>query len=212
MDIYIKPPKKVSISAKKTIHISDITEIYTDASLMKKAGAIPILFPKQDTKKNYLLSALDIIKLIDRKLPGNTIVNVGETDILLDYQPEAKKESKLWLVLLTSIISLILLAGSATAIMSFHTDSQIPVVFKNYYYIIFGEKLENPALIDIPYSIGLAVGIIIFFNHFSMKKITSDPTPIEIEMALYEGNVTDTIIDRLSQESNGRGRDEGGGK
>ena len=35
------------------------------------------------------------------------------------------------------------------------------------------------------YSIGLAVGIIVFFNHFSKKKLTKDPTPIEIEMKKY---------------------------
>ena len=84
--------------------------------------------------------------------------------------------------------------------MSFHSDAQISTVFENYYYIFFNEKIENPMLIDLPYSIGLAVGIIVFFNHFSGKKLTDDPTPIEVEMSVYESEVTDNIIDTLNKK------------
>ena len=61
------------------------------------------------------------------------------------------------------------------------------------------EEKTNPALINIPYSIGLAVGIIVFYNHFMGKKLTDDPTPIEVEMELYDRDVTDTMVDALSQ-------------
>lgn len=84
--------------------------------------------------------------------------------------------------------------------MSFHSDAQMATVFENYYYIFFNEKVENPMIIDLPYSIGLAVGIIVFFNHFSGKKVTDDPTPIEVEMSNYESEVTDNIIDTLNTE------------
>ena len=36
-----------------------------------------------------------------------------------------------------------LFAGSATAIMSFHSDVQMAAVFENYYYI-FSKKDRNP--------------------------------------------------------------------
>ena len=42
---------------------------------------------------------------------------------------------------------------------------------------------------EIPYSIGLAVGIVIFFNHFGKKMLTTDPTPIEVQMTTYEEEV-----------------------
>ena len=84
--------------------------------------------------------------------------------------------------------------------MSFHSDAQMSTVFENYYYIFFNEKVEHPLIIDLPYSLGLALGIIVFFNHFSGKKITEDPTPIEVEMSVYESDVTDNIIDTLNTE------------
>lgn len=68
------------------------------------------------------------------------------------------------------------------------------------------KKIENPIIINLPYSIGIAVGIIVFFNHFCGKKITSDPTPIEVEMTEYEKQIEDNIIDTLSTE---RGKKNG---
>ena len=52
------------------------------------------------------------------------------------------------------------------------------------------------------YSIGLGVGIIIFYNHFGPKKLTKDPTPIEVEMRKYERDINQTLID-------GHNRDDG---
>ena len=87
-----------------------------------------------------------------------------------------------------------------TAIMSFHSDAQIPTVFQNMYKIFFGVESSKPYVIYIPYSIGLAVGIIVFFNHVGMKKISRDPTPIEVEMTTYENESAESIIDRLGKE------------
>jgi len=89
--------------------------------------------------------------------------------------------------------------------MSFHSDAQIPKVFQNYYEIFFGEYKEDPLIIEIPYSIGLALGIIVFFNHFGGKKITNDPTPIEVEMSVYETEIVDTVIEYLNKNKKGDG-------
>ena len=59
-----------------------------------------------------------------------------------------------------------------------------------------------PKIIAIPYSIGLASGIIIFFNHIFAKKITDDPTPIEVEMSLYEKDIFDTNVNNLQLDKN----------
>ena len=48
--------------------------------------------------------------------------------------------------------------------------------------------------LEISYSIGLAVGIIVFFNHVSKKKITRDPTPIEVEVKKYNEDLINTKV------------------
>ena len=44
------------------------------------------------------------------------------------------------------------------------------------------------------------LGIIVFFNHFSKKKLTTDPTPIHVEMRNYEKQINEAIIQDASRE------------
>ncbi len=199
MDIYIKPIKKYKVNKMGKVYIKDIAEVYAENKIKKRVENLKILEIKEEKNKAYLVSIMDIINVIDKALPQNTINNVGEMDTIIEFEKE-KKENKIWVYSKMVFICLVLFAGSATAIMSFHSDAQMATVFENYYYIFFGERVENPALIDLPYSIGLAIGIIVFFNHFGNKKLTSDPTPIEVEMSVYEDDVNTNLVDTLNKE------------
>ncbi|MBE6011081.1 MAG: hypothetical protein E7234_00810, partial [Lachnospiraceae bacterium] len=164
MDIYVKPTKKALIKGKNTVKIKDIAEIIASESVKARIEELTILI-KTESKPNYLLSIADIIRVILKEYPDSTIVNIGSKDILVEFETE-KSENKIIKYLKIVFISTILFTGAATAIMSFHSDAQIPKVFQNYYEIFFGEYKEDPLIIEIPYSIGLALGIIVFFNHF----------------------------------------------
>lgn len=50
------------------------------------------------------------------------------------------------------------------------------------------------------YSVGLAIGILVFFNHIAVKKLNTDPTPLEVEMRLYEENICKTLIDQAGRK------------
>ena len=199
MEIYIKPDKKIQVYKTGPVHIKDIAEIYAEKNLKKHIENIKIANIKENKNKCYIVSVIDVINSIDKALPGNTINNVGEMDTIIEFSKQ-KKKNKLWLYSKLLFVALVLFAGSATAIMSLHSDAQMSTVFENYYYIFFGERIENPAVINLPYALGLAVGIIVFFNHFGNKKLTSDPTPIEVELSVYEDDVNTNIIDTLNKE------------
>jgi len=157
-----------------------------------------------ETKKSYLVSVTDIIKTIKKTYPDYTVNNVGEMDTLVQYASK-KSRDKPWLKWLrVAFVVIILFVGSSTAIMSFHTDGQMSKIFENYYRIFYGENATNPKVVSIPYSIGVALGILIFYNHIMGKKITDDPTPIEVEMELYEKDVTETVVEVLSQRKKAR--------
>lgn len=199
MDIYIKANKKIMRNKTGKIYIKDVADVSADPNIKARVENLAIFNIKSRTEKCYLVSILDIVKIINKAFPGYTINNLGETDIVIEYKRK-EKNNPIIKYLNIAFVCVILFAGSATAIMSFHSDAQMSTVFENYYYIFFKEKIENPAVINLPYSIGLAVGIIVFFNHFTKKKLTNDPTPIEVEMTLYEKEVTDNIIDTLNKE------------
>lgn len=196
MEIYIKPVKKAAVSG--TVHIEDIAEVSAPDGMAARVKRLKLT--EINGPESKLVSVIDIIERINAALPGSTVVNVGETDTVIEYKDPQKKENRIWGMIKAAAVTVMLAAGSATAIMSFHSDAQMSKVFENYYYIFFGEHAKNPVVIHLPYSIGLAVGIIVFFNHFSGKKLTSDPTPIEVEMSVYESEVTDNQIDTLNEK------------
>lgn len=200
LDIYIKPVKKASLAEKHEVLVKDVAEIVATADVAEKVKSMKLLDIDATGKANYLVSVTDIIKVIKKTYPDYTVNNVGAQDTVVQYASEKSKDNPFVKWLKVVFVVVVLLAGSSTAIMSFHTDAQIPKVFENYYKIFYGEIKSNPLIIDIPYSIGLAAGIIVFFNHFMGKKITDDPTPIEVEMALYETEVNETVLDVLNTQ------------
>ncbi len=200
MDIYIKPIKKISIAERKIVYLKDIAEVFSVEGNVESIKNTIVLKIKEDSEKSYLLSVIDVIKAITNGFPEFTITNVGEMDVIVEYSPERKRDRK-WLVYLkVAVIFVILFAGASTAIMSFHSDAEMPSILRNYYYIFFREYVDNPVILVVPYSIGLAVGIIVFFNHFSKLYVTKDPTPIEVQMTTYEKETVANMVDTLEKE------------
>jgi len=199
MDIYIKPKKKAAIVGKEHVVVKDVAEVLAAEGVQKRVENVRLL-TVGGKDGVYLLSIIDMMKAISAALPGHNINNVGEIDTVVSVKavPPKKRATVKWLKV--ALVSLILFTGASTAIMTFHTDSQMGTVFQRYHKIFFGEEVEKPYIINIPYSIGLAVGIVVFFNHFGGKRITKEPTPIEIEMATYEKDVEDAMIDNLSRQ------------
>jgi len=201
MDIYIKPKKKVSLSSQPEILISDVAEVVATKEVTAKIKKMKLLDTDTTTKRkqNYLVSITDIITVIQKTYPNYTVNNVGETDTWVQFLAQKSPDRTWFKWLKIAFVVVVLFIGSSTAIMSFHTDGQMPKIFENYYRIFFGEEKTNPGLINIPYSIGLAIGIIVFYNHLMGKKLTDDPTPIEVEMEMYDRDVTETMVDAMAQ-------------
>ena len=50
------------------------------------------------------------------------------------------------------------------------------------------------------YAFGLMAGILIFFNHIGKRRLTKDPTPIEVSMRNYEDDVNKTLSETWDRE------------
>lgn len=209
MDIYIKPVQKAVVTGRKVVYLKDIADVYVSGGKNQDLDTMIVLKITGDKKENYLISVMDVIKTINNHLPDATVSNVGEMDVIVEYSPVEKKQSTLFLYAKIAFVFIVLMAGASTAIMSFHSDAQMPKIFENYYYIFFRQNVDMPSIIAIPYSIGLAVGIIVFFNHFSKIYITKDPTPIEVQMTTYEKETVANIVDTLSSKNK---QEKSGGK
>lgn len=202
MEIFIKPSKKVSLTHRSTVHLKDVAEICVAGGDQAKVENITMLNIDADRNGRYIISALDMVKKTAKLCPEAGIQCMGETETLIVHKAKKEKHNRILDIIKTGFVCVVLFGGAMTAIMSFHSDAQMPAVFQNMYRIFFGIEATKPYIIYIPYSIGLAVGIIVFFNHFGLKKITEDPTPIEVEMTTYEKESDESVIDRLEKEKN----------
>jgi stage V sporulation protein AA len=149
-------------------------------------------------KTVVVFSILKVIEQIHAVAPDVTVVNLGETDFIVELIP--KKQQKKWIELIKLVlVGLLTFFGAAFTIMAFNNDISISGVFERFYSQVLGQDKPAVTEIEICYSIGLAVGIMVFFNHIGKKKITMDPTPIQVELRKYESDVADTLIENASR-------------
>lgn len=69
------------------------------------------------------------------------------------------------------------------------------------YTMITGDEVPQPLLFQIPYSIGLGLGMILFFNHFFRKRLNEEPSPLEVEMFNYQQDLDNYLILTENKES-----------
>ena len=78
--------------------------------------------------------------------------------------------------------------------MGYNNDVDMVKVFGQLYKVFLGTKPDDPTFVELFYSVGLALGIFLFFNHVPGKKVTNEPTPIQVQMRLYEQDVNRTFL------------------
>lgn len=188
---------------KKDVFLSDIADVYcSNSSVASRVKAIKVKTIHSDINKRYVGNVLDVVKKISEIDPNIQVNNVGEVDFIMDYQA-SKPPNYIWAWTKTIAVCLICFCGAAFAIMTFNNDANVTDVFKEVYRLVVGEEAKGFSILEISYSVGLALGIVVFFNHFAHLKINTDPTPIEVEMRLYEDNINKTLIQNDGREESG---------
>ena len=159
-------------------------------------------FKKDDTSKKKRIEVFSILNVIDLILadyPEAEVVSYGEQDFVVEYVPVPLAPK--WLEICKIVLlCIVIFLGSAFTIMAFNNDVSVGEVFDRFYKQIMGVDKPNVTEIEIFYCLGLAVGILVFFNHVGKKKITSDPTPIQVEMRKYEKDVDTTFIENAGRK------------
>lgn len=201
--VYLKIEQNVLVR-DPTVVLKDIAKITsTNRPLINKMKLMKVYTfhtPINQSKKKMqteVFSVLKIIEMIGQEFPNVEIQNIGEKDFVLEYQP--KEEAKWLLYLKTAILCVLIFFGSAFTIMTFNNDVGVGEVFMDYYQQVMGTESNGFTVLEICYSIGLFFGIMVFFNHVGRKKITHDPTPIQVEMRTYEKDVDATFIENCGR-------------
>ncbi len=201
--LYLKIPQN-TIVTDRHVTLGDIAKMEcTDMSIVRQLKQKKI-FSFQDVKKKeknvfQVFSILKIIELIHEDYPNVDVTNEGEADFIVEYIPNPDKPK--WLeVVKVVLLCIVIFFGSAFTIMAFNNDVSVPDIFSKLYLQIMGRESSGMTELEVSYCIGLSLGILVFFNHIGKKKITADPTPIQVEMRKYEQDIDTAFIENAGRK------------
>jgi stage V sporulation protein AA len=136
---------------------------------------------------------------MEEACPGISVEVIGETDVLLEWVKVNQRKSMVqWIK--TAIVCLVSFFGTAFTIMAYHNDIGINEVFTEVYRMVMNAEPGGVNVLEVSYSIGLAAGIIMFYNHVGGRRLTKDPTPLEVAMRNYEQDVDQALIETAGRE------------
>lgn len=202
--IYLRAYKRKTVEAQHWITMGDVADIAAPPDVKAKLACMKIFnIPEPSKKGKYIITIIEIINRIWKEYPNADIQSVGDPDIVIEYHPQVTRPKDALEWLKVAGVCVVIFMGAFIAVMTYNTDVSLGETFSVLHRLITGEEVQQPMLLTIPYSIGIASGVLIFFNHFGFKKITDDPTPMQVEIKQYELNVEDCEIESITDKRRG---------
>ena len=211
--LYLKIDENVGVHDRR-VFLKDIAQISCSNKEIE-ARVKTMLFPEAVGREpgRYVKSVMEVIACIQKEFPSLEINNIGVPDFIITYEKQKQPADAVsWLK--TAAVCVLCFFGASFSLMTFNNDVSITELFGQVYELFTGQTSDGFTVLELSYSLGLGLGIIVFFNHFAGKKLTADPTPLEVQMRTYENDVNDTIIEasrhvpkneRKTTQSSGKG-------
>ena len=203
--VYVKIDQNVLVY-DRNVTLGDIASLTCSNEAMLRQLKQKKIYTFPDNSKEgsqkimrKVFSVLKIVELIHEDYPNAEVDNEGETDFIIEYKKDPTEKKGIEIAKI-AVLCVLIFFGAAFTIMSFNNDIGITELFGKFYYQVMGVPSNGMTELEISYCIGISIGIIVFFNHFGKKKITPDPTPIQVEMRKYEQDSDTAYI-----ENSGRG-------
>ncbi|MCI5959959.1 MAG: stage V sporulation protein AA [Lachnospiraceae bacterium] len=198
MDIvYIKLEPKIQIPEEK-VSVSDVAEIVC-RNEAKKDQVKALCIHTFGIADRDVVTSLYIVNEIEKNIKDIVVVPLGAEDVILERVPK-KKPSRVLEIGKVVFVSMVCFFGTGFTIMAFHNDIGIRGVFEEISSLITGTGDSGVMVLELSYAFGLMAGILIFFNHIGKRRLTKDPTPIEVSMRNYEDDVNKTLSETWDRE------------
>lgn len=197
--VYLKCERNIEVQSED-VQMTDVGSLQcSDPVVSAKLKALKVHhFGKNDTKR-CVISTLKLVELMENACPGITVQIIGETDVLVEWiSVDKHKSGKQWVKAV--LVCLVSFFGTAFTIMAYHNDVGINDVFTEVYRMVMNREPQGLNVLEVSYSLGLALGIVVFFNHVGGRRLTKDPTPIEVAMRNYEEDVDKALIATAGRE------------
>lgn len=200
--VYIKADRDVEVT-KPDVTLGDVLTLEcANQAVVSRLKTIKLLkFRHTDDKhqNRTAVSILKVIQCIHECYPNIEVQNMGETDFIVTYEEQQTAGGAVHYIKAVLVV-IISFFGAAFSIMAFNNDVDVTKLFSQIYELLTGTQSDGFTILELTYCIGLIIGILTFFNHFGKKKFTVDPTPMEVEMRLYENDIQTTLIETYSRK------------
>ncbi|OPH60945.1 stage V sporulation protein AA [Paenibacillus ferrarius] len=188
--LYIRLRRKASVRKGAVVKLSQVAQLIVEPEYEQALHELIIHQPQHEDGNRVLIDMMLIVRKVKARYPELQIEHFGEPHVLLEIFTDNKKASPV----LIGLVWLLLFIGSGLAIMNFHADVSMLQVHQRIYELMTGKKVDHPLILQIPYSLGIGVGMVIFFNHLFKKKFNEEPSPLELEMFMYQENINHYVI------------------
>lgn len=186
--IYLRLKKRVLIQPGQQLSLADLAQVLVPEG-HEHVTNLPIYDVPID--EHYIvLDALYVVDKLTQHDPSLFVKIIGPSESILEVDQKQKVPSRLALV----FVWLLLFIGSGLAIINFHTDVSMLQVHQRIHYLVTGRTSEQPLWLQIPYSFGIGLGMVLFFNHLFKRRFNEEPSPLEVEMNLYQENIDRYVV------------------
>lgn len=188
---------RLQVRPHDSIKLQDVAQIIADDSLLEKVKECIVYTVSEKDQNIIILDVMKVIPILTNVVEQINIEIIGQTQTIVEVVYKKIGVS----IPLFILIWLLLFFGAALAIMNFHEDVSMQAVHQRIYKIITGKENIKPLIFQIPYSIGLGLGMILFFNHVFKKRLNEEPSPLEVEMFNYQQDLDRYVINNENEES-----------
>lgn len=195
--VYIRMRNRVMAKPEESIYLMDIAQIIAPETVIAELKKLKVHQISEKDKNIIIIDVMKVIRLISSLIEDVEVQTIGPAQTIIEVIIKKRQMSLPFFIL----IWFLLFFGSAMAIMNFHDDVSMRSVQEKLYRIITGVEDSKPWIFQIPYSIGLGLGMILFFNHVFQKRINEEPSPLEVEMFNYQMDLDNYVIIHENKES-----------
>ncbi|MFX3633543.1 MAG: stage V sporulation protein AA [Candidatus Pristimantibacillus sp.] len=201
--LYLRLKKRIYIRPERSVTLGQAARLLALSEEQEQSLNKLVLYRHQKADGNrVVIDLLQIVRAIRDAEPGLTVEAYGDPQVLIMISEKPLKPRIPVLI----FAWLLLFFGAGLAIMNFHTDVSMKEVHIRIVELITGKHVEHPIWFQIPYSFGIGIGMILFFNHLFRKRFNEEPNPLEVELYAYQENVNAYVIaDEMRKKNNRSG-------
>jgi stage V sporulation protein AA len=188
--VYLRMKKNLEIRNPMEVRLKDVAFLSCHSrSIVNELEKIRIYRITEEDKEIVIIDSFLIIEHLTENYPNLEIQLIGPEQTIIRVNKYRKSPN----ILIVALVWLLLFIGTAMTIINFHYDVSMQAVQQKLHFLLTGEENEYPLWIQIPYSLGLGVGMILFFNHWFKKRFNEEPSPLEVEIYKYQKSLDDYV-------------------